>query len=90
MQSSSKSFGEKNGQVYQRPIRDSRRDQKVSVTARPPQTVLTGIAYAYRKTRMLTDEALTAGQRNSLATGNSLMKDRGKHAMVRAVLVACG
>lgn len=39
---------------------------------------------------MLTEEALTAGQRNSLATGNSLMKDRGKHAMVRAVLVVRG
>ncbi|KAJ9124245.1 hypothetical protein QFC22_001044 [Naganishia vaughanmartiniae] len=28
------------------------------------------------KTRMLTDETLTAGQRNSLATGNSLMRNK--------------
>ncbi|KAJ9106275.1 hypothetical protein QFC21_001420 [Naganishia friedmannii] len=38
-----------------------------------------------RKTRMLTDETLTAGQRNSLATGNSLMRNKNNSTLKTAL-----
>lgn len=44
------------------------------------------LSHLFRKTRMLLDEKLTAGQRNSLATGNSLMQDKRKHGLVRLAL----
>lgn len=48
------------------------------------------LAYAYpyhdRRTRMLMNEKLTAGQRNSLATGNSLMQDKRRQGLVRVVV----
>ena len=36
----------------------------------------------YRRTKLLIEEQLTAGQRNSLATGNSLMRDKRKQGLV--------
>jgi hypothetical protein len=34
---------------------------------------------------MLMDEALTAGQRNSLATGNSLMRNKNSSTLVTTI-----
>lgn len=92
VQSCSQTFGETNGPAHPRSVCDSRGEQKVSSSLPPPYMSDTDAVdlRLYRKTRMLSKEALTDGQRNSLATGNSLMDTKGKKAMVRVVVVLPG
>ncbi|GHJ88417.1 hypothetical protein NliqN6_4819 [Naganishia liquefaciens] len=43
-----------------------------------------------KKTKLLISEQLTAGQRNSLATGNSLMQDKRKHGLKTSLAMPTG